>query len=122
MSILSEKPYPIRVLNASCSNPLSATRARKVAEALKKLDFMFAMDIFHAPHLDYADIVLPACTSYEQSDYFGVRPTPDGMRIAPYNQVVEPFGEARSDWRFYLDLAVRMGYGEHFWQGDMDAS
>lgn len=122
MSILTEKPYPLRVLNASCSNPLSATRnPRKVAEALKKLDFMFAMDIFHAPHVDYADIVLPACTSYEQGDFFGVRPTPDGLRVAPYNQVVEPLGETRSDWRFYLDLAARMGYGEHFWQGDMDA-
>ncbi len=122
MSILTEKPYPIRVLNASCSNPLSATRnPRRVAEALTKLDFMFAMDIFKSPHLDYADIVLPACTSYEQGDYFGVRPTPDGLRVAPYNQVVEPLGEARSDWRFYLDLAVRCGYGEHFWQGDMDA-
>ncbi len=41
--------------------------------------------------------------------------------MARYNQVVEPLGETRSDWRFYLDLAVRMGYGEHFWQGDMDA-
>jgi len=122
MSILSEKPYPIRVLNASCSSPLSSTRnPKKVAEALKKVDFMFAMDVFKSSHLDFADIVLPACTSYEQGDYFGARPTPDGVRVAPYNQVVQPFGESRSDWRFYLDLAVRMGYGEHFWQGDMDA-
>jgi anaerobic selenocysteine-containing dehydrogenase len=121
MSILSEDPYPIRVLNASCSNPLSATRnPRKVAEALKKLDFMFVMDVFHAPHVDYADIVLPACTSYEQGDYFGARPTPDGIRLAPYNQVVQPLAESRSDWRFYLDLAVRMGYGDLFWRGSMD--
>ncbi len=121
MSILSENPYPLRVLNASCSNPLSATRnPRKVAEALKKLDFMFVMDAFHSTHVDYADIVLPACTSYEQGDYFGVRTTPEGTWIAPYNQVVEPLGESRSDWRFYLDLAVRMGYGEHFWHGSMD--
>lgn len=121
MSVLSGKPYPLRVLNASCSNPLSATRnPTKVADALKKLDFMFAMDIFHSPHLDFADIVLPACTSYEQGDFFGVRNTPDGLRIAGYNQVVEPLGETRSDWRFYLDLASRMGYSEHFWQGDMN--
>ena len=122
MSVLSGDPYPIRVLNASCSNPLSATRnPRKVAEALKKLEFMFVMDVFHAPHVDYADVVLPACTSYEQSDHFGTRNTAEGVWIAGYNQVVEPLGEARSDWRFYLDLAVRMGYGEHFWNGDMDA-
>jgi len=121
MSILTGEPYPLRVLNASCSSPLSATRnPGKVAEALRKVDFMFAMDVSHAPHLDYADIVLPACTSYEQGDYFSVRHTPEGTWISGYNQVVEPLGESRSDWRFYLDLAVRMGYGEHFWQGDID--
>jgi thiosulfate reductase/polysulfide reductase chain A len=121
MSILTGEPYPLRVLNASCSNPLSATRnPKKVAEALKKVDFMFVMDVSHAPHVDFADIVLPACTSYEQGDFFCVRRTKQGVWLGGYNQVIEPLGEARSDWRFYLDLAVRMGYGEHFWQGSMD--
>jgi thiosulfate reductase / polysulfide reductase chain A len=121
MSILSGRPYPLRVLNASCSNPLSATRnPRKVAEALKKLEFMFVVDVFHAPHVDYADIVLPACTSYEQDLFFGVRPAQGGSWISKYNKVVAPLGESRSDWQIYLDLAVRMGYGEHFWQGSSD--
>jgi thiosulfate reductase / polysulfide reductase chain A len=121
MSVLSEKPYPLRVLNASCSNPLSATRnPRKVAEALKKLEFMFVVDVFHAPHVDFADIVLPACTSYEQGNFFGVRPAKDGRWISKYNPVIEPLGESRSDWQIYLDLAVKCGYGEHFWQGSTD--
>jgi thiosulfate reductase/polysulfide reductase chain A len=121
MSVLTGEPYPLRVLNASGTNPLSATRdPEKVAEALGKTDFMFAMDVSRASHIDYADIVLPACTSYEQGDFFSVRNTPEGTWIGGYNQVVEPLGESRSDWRFYLDLAVRMGYGEHFWQGSMD--
>jgi thiosulfate reductase/polysulfide reductase chain A len=121
MSILTGEPYPLRVLNASCSNPLSATRnPKKVAEALKKLDFMFVMDVSHAPHVDFADIVLPACTSYEQDDFFCVRKTPQGLWLGKYNQVIAPLEEARSDWRFYLDLAVRMGYGEYFWRGSMD--
>ena len=29
-------------------------------------------------------------------------------------RVVEPLGESRSDWQFYLDLAVKMGYGADF--------
>jgi thiosulfate reductase/polysulfide reductase chain A len=121
MSILTGKPYALRVLNASCTNPLSATRnPRKVAEALKKVDFMFTMDAFHSPHVDFADIVLPACTSYEQGDFFSMKNTKAGLWLGGYNQVVEPLGESRSDWRFYLDLAVRMGYGEHFWQGSID--
>jgi thiosulfate reductase / polysulfide reductase chain A len=121
MSVLMEKPYPIRVLNATCSNPLSATRnPRKVAEALKKLEFMFVMDIFWASHVDYADIVLPACSSYESSNQVEVRNRPDGTWIGIYNKIAEPLGESRSDWQFYLDLAVKMGYGADFWNGDME--
>jgi anaerobic selenocysteine-containing dehydrogenase len=122
MSVLTGKPYPIRVLNATCSNPLSATRnPRKVAEALKKLDFFFVMDIYHGPHVDYADIVLPACTSYEESDQIEVRNKKEGTWIGIYNKIVEPLEESRSDWQFYLDLAVKMGYSADFWNGSMEA-
>ena len=122
MSILTGKPYPIRVLNATCSNPLSATRnPQKVAEALKKLEFLFVMDINWASHVNYADIVLPACTDYERSDQIEVRNRKEGTWIGIYNKVAEPLGESRSDWQFYLDLAVRMGYGADFWNGSMEA-
>jgi anaerobic selenocysteine-containing dehydrogenase len=122
MSILTEKPYPIRVLNGTRSTPLSATRQpKKVVEALKKLDFMFAMDIWWAPHLAYADIVLPACSGYEQSCQVGTKNMADGTWIGCTNVIVEPPGECKSDWQFYLDLAVKMGYGDDFWGGDMDA-
>jgi thiosulfate reductase / polysulfide reductase chain A len=122
MSILTEKPYPLRALNASCSNPLSATRnPRKVAEALKKLDFMFVADIYHAPHVDFADIVLPACNGYEHSHQISVKNVKEGTWIGICNKVVEPPGEARSDWQIYLDLAVKMGFGQYFWNGDIEA-
>jgi thiosulfate reductase / polysulfide reductase chain A len=122
MSIITGKPYPLRVVQASCTNPLSATRnPRKVAEALKKLDFFFVMDVCQAPHTAYADIVLPACTDYEQSTQIDVRNRREGTWIGIYNKVVEPPGECRSDWQFFLDLAVKMGYGADFWNGDMDA-
>ena len=45
----------------------------------------------------------------------------EGTWIGIYNKIAEPLGESRSDWQFYLDLAVRMGYGADFWNGDMDA-
>jgi thiosulfate reductase / polysulfide reductase chain A len=121
MSILTGKPYPLRSLNASCSNPLSATRnPRQVAEALKKLDFMFTADINPASHIDYADIVLPVCTGYEHSHQIGLRNLKEGTWIGIYNKIVDPPGESRSDWQIYLDLAVKMGYGEYFWNGDID--
>jgi thiosulfate reductase / polysulfide reductase chain A len=121
-SILTGKPYPIRVLQASCTNPLSAMRNPKmVAEALKKLEFFFVMDVYPAPHTAYADIVLPACTDYEHSHQFEIRNRREGTWLGIYNKVVEPPGECRSDWQFYLDLAVKMGYGADFWNGDMEA-
>ncbi len=122
MSILTGKPYPLHVLNASGSNPLSATRnPKRVVEALKKLDFMFVADIYHTSHVDYADIVLPVCTSYEHSDQIFIKNVNEGTWLGIYNKVAEPLGESRSDWQIYLDLAVKMGYGEYFWNGDMDA-
>lgn len=121
MSILTGKPYPLRVVQASCTNPLSATRnPRKIAEALKKLEFFFVMDVCWAPHINYADIVLPACTDYEHSHQIEVRNRKEGTWIGIYNKVAEPLGESRSDWQFFLNLAVKMGYGSDFWNGDMD--
>ena len=35
--------------------------------------------------------------------------------------LVAPRGEARADTDVVFDLAVRLGLGEHFWNGDVDA-
>jgi anaerobic selenocysteine-containing dehydrogenase len=36
--------------------------------------------------------------------------------------VVEPRGEARADTEIVFDLACRLGLGEHFWDGDIEAA
>ena len=122
MSILTEDPYPLRCIFGQSSNPLSATRSpKKVEEALKKLDFYVVMDTQWNSSCDYADYVLPACTNYESSYQFGTTNSAAGTFVAINQKIAEPMGESRSDWEYYLDLAVRMGYGEDFWNGDMDA-
>jgi anaerobic selenocysteine-containing dehydrogenase len=40
--------------------------------------------------------------------------------IMARNQVIEPLGDYKSDFQFWLDLAVKMGYGDDFWNGDMN--
>ena len=35
------------------------------------------------------------------------------------NKVVEPLGDYKSDYEFWLDLAVKMGYGDEFWHGSI---
>ncbi len=121
-SILTGEPYPLRCIFGQSSNPLSATRQpKKVEEALKKLDFYVVMDTQWNSSCDYADYVLPAATNYETSHQFGTKNSPAGTFIAINQGIQEPMGESRSDWQYYLDLAQKMGYGDDFWNGDMDA-
>ena len=120
-AILTGEPYELKSMFAHSTTPLSQTRQPKmVAEALKKLDFFFVMDTAWNPSCDYADYVLPACTRYEDSCQIGVRNMPEGTFIGIEQQIAEPLGESRSDWRVYCDLAMAMGFGEDFWNGDFD--
>lgn len=122
MSTITEDPYPLRAVFGQSSNPFGATRQpKKIAEALKKLEFYFVMDVSWNSSCDYADIVLPACSNYETDVQFAVRNNAEGTWIGINQKIQEPLGESRSDWQFYLDLAVKMGYGADFWNGDMDA-
>lgn len=120
-SILTEDPYPLRFVFGQSSNPMSATRQPKtIAEALKKLDYYVVMDTAWNSSCDYADIVLPATTQYESADQFATKNSPAGTFIGINQVISEPPGETRSDWQYYLDLAVKMGYGADFWDGDID--
>jgi thiosulfate reductase/polysulfide reductase chain A len=120
-SLLTGKPYTPRVLGVQQTSVLSQLRNPvQNAEALKKVDFMFVMDLYWSPAVNYADIVLPATSLYEQSHNFGIKNRRDGTWIGIRNKVVEPLGDTRTDWQFWFDLAVKMGYGSDFWNGDMD--
>ena len=121
-SILTGEPYPLRCVIGQNSNPLSATRQPKeIIECLKALDYYVVVDTAWNPSCDYADIVLPALTNYETSQQFATKNSKAGTWIGMNQVVVDPIGEGKSDWDFYLDLAVAMGYGDDFWGGDMDA-
>ena len=122
MSVLTEKPYPIRFLLGQASNPLNATRHPvKVAEALEKLEFYVVVDVYRHAACAYADYVLPACTHYETSHQFAVKNSPRGTFVGINQEVMPPLAQSKSDWQFYLDMAVAAGYGDDFWNGDMDA-
>lgn len=113
---------PLRVIIGQCSNPFGATRQpKKVAEALMKLDFYVVMDQFYNTSCDYADVIFPAASHYEISHQIGTKNRVDGTFIGITQPIQDPPGECKSDWQFYLDLGVAMGYGDDFWGGDMDA-
>jgi len=75
------------------------------------------IDINYIPACDYADIVLPAAVGYEYDHGSFAAPL---SWLKSREKVVEPVGEARADWQIWLDLAVKMGYGSDFWDGDVN--
>jgi anaerobic selenocysteine-containing dehydrogenase len=117
-SVLTEKPCPIRTIIAPGTQPVVSTRGSKnVLEALKKVDFFVVIDVMRTAEMDYADVVVPVATMYECDHPFEAR---DGWIMAR-NQVIKPLGDYKSDYEFWLDLGVKMGYGADFWDGDIEA-
>jgi anaerobic selenocysteine-containing dehydrogenase len=116
-SVITEKPYPVKTIIAPGTQPAVITRnSRRVIEALKKLDFFVVIDVMQNSSMPWADIVIPVTTMYESDHPFEAR----GNWIMARNKVVEPLGDYKSDYQFWLDLAVRMGYGDEFWNGSME--
>ena len=60
----------------------------------------------------YADIILPATFSVEQSDIYQAY---GYCTLATARKAVEPAGESKSNWDTFRLLAEKMGYDdEHF--------
>jgi anaerobic selenocysteine-containing dehydrogenase len=112
-AVLTEKPYPVKMLFFISSNPLmTRANAREVYRALQKVDFMAVSDFFITPTAELADIVLPSATWLEM-DYIGDFWKRHGY-LLPRRKVIQ-VGECRSDHEMLNDLAHRVGQGEHWW-------
>ena len=69
--IFTGKPYPIKGLWLQTAGILHGLGMdpKRWREALKKLDFVVAVDLFHTPTTQYADVVLPAGTFLEKDSF-----------------------------------------------------
>ena len=77
------------------------------------------------PTAELADIVLPVASCFEREALrFGFEIQRRGaIAVVQVRQpIVPPPGVARSDTDIIFDLAVRLGLGEHFWNGDVEAA
>ena len=124
-AILDEQPYPIKAFLAFGCNPvMSNADPRRAREALRKLDFGVAVDLFMTPTAALCDYVLPAASFLEMSNIttaFEHRQL--GKTHLQYRAaVVEPLYERRSDTWILFELAKRMGMGEHFFKCDIEAA
>jgi anaerobic selenocysteine-containing dehydrogenase len=113
-AILTEKPYPIRMMYIQGGNPLlSYANSMETFRAMKKLHFLAVSEIFLTPTAQLADIVLPAATNFEFDDigHFGL---PHGFILAR-PKIVEPVAECWPDSKILNELGKRLGYGQYFW-------
>lgn len=102
--IESGKPYPICGVFALGLNDRMFPESKRLREALKKLDFFVAADLFKTDVTDCADIVLPACTSMERGEY-KVYPGGFSMFTKP---VIPPIYNSKSDVDMLCELAAYM--------------
>src|SRR5262249_47167906 len=124
-AVLDGTPYPVRGLLGFGYNQLLAqadpVRGRA---ALCALDFHAHADLFMTPTAALADIVLPVASCFEREALnigFEINAEAKShVQLRP--AIVPPAGEARPDTDFIFDLAVRLGLGEKFWNGDVDAA
>lgn len=113
-AILTEKPYPIRMMYIQGGNLLlTFANARETFEAMKKLEFLAVSEIFLTPTAQLADIVLPAATNFEFDDigHFGL---PHGF-ILSRPKIIEPTGECWPDLKILNELGKRLGHTQYFW-------
>jgi thiosulfate reductase/polysulfide reductase chain A len=115
--MLSGEPYPIKALIVYGTNLLNTIpNPQRTIAALKKLDFVLAVDVLPQEHIAWADVVFPESTSLERYDELWVVPhkTP---YIAMREPAVAPLYDTRPAWWLARELGLRLGLEAYFqWQ------
>jgi anaerobic selenocysteine-containing dehydrogenase len=123
-AILEREPYAVRGMVGFGANLVMAhADSRHGRDAVAALDFYVHADLFMNPTAELADIVLPVASPFERENLkIGFEGSQDAASLVQLRRrVVEPSGEARSDTDIVFGLATRLGLGQHFWDGDIEA-
>jgi anaerobic selenocysteine-containing dehydrogenase len=123
--IVDQQPYPVRGLVGFGANLLlSHSAGGRGRDALAALDFYVHADLFMNPTAELADVVLPVAGAFEREALkVGFEVSAAAQSLVQFRlQVAPPPGEARSDTDIVFDLAGRLGLGQHFWDGDVEAA
>ena len=114
-AMISGKPYPIRGLIVDAANPaLTWPNRKKFERAVANLDLLVVIDLFMTKTAQLADIFLPATTFLERKNLFnysGIEQVPLFLRT---DRIIDPLGQSMDDWRIWVELGRRMGYGREY--------
>ena len=91
------------------------------------LEFVVSQAIWLENEAQFADVILPACTSLERWDiaefancggfiHHGQNQVNHRMAVLQH-KCIEPLGESKSDYQIFLDILTRLGLGAMFSEG-----
>jgi anaerobic selenocysteine-containing dehydrogenase len=102
---------PVKTLFVYNSNPAAVCPDHnEVIRGLRRSDlFTVVHEQFFTDTVDYADIVLPATTFFEQKD---LQTAYGHYYLQMSNQAIEPLGECRSNVEMFRGLAHAMGFDD----------
>ncbi|WP_034808742.1 molybdopterin-containing oxidoreductase family protein [Intrasporangium oryzae] len=119
------RPYRARgLVNFGANLVMAHGDSARGRDALTALDFFVHADLFLSPTAELADIVLPVTSAFEAEALrvgFEISEAAQSL-VQLRTPVAAPRGEARSDIQIVFALADRLGLGEHFFNGDVDAA
>lgn len=94
------------------------------------LEFVVNQSIYMEGDAQFADVILPACTSFERWDIseWGnsggyIHHNTDQLNhriVTMQHKCIEPLGESKSDYQIFTDILTRMGLGTMFTEGNSD--
>jgi len=114
-------PEKIKAFLVIGGNPvISMADSNAFKSAFKKLELLVVHDLFMTETGELAHYVFPACSHLEK---WGVAYTYNVCHCLPYlmlrKKTIEPYYESWSEWKFFTELAKRLGIGDKFpWKSE----
>lgn len=115
--ILEEEPYPVKAVFAMGLNHRMWPQPNELQRAFGALDFYVNVELFWSESSRMADLVLPACTTFEREEVKTLR----GGMFALNERMVEPLGESKNDIEIIMELAKRIGLEDEVLSSDYES-
>jgi anaerobic selenocysteine-containing dehydrogenase len=124
-AILEGVPYQVKAMVLFGADVLIGHVApQRGRQALEALDFHVHVDLVESPTAKFADILLPACTSWEseavRASFRGAADTNNWSQLR--KAVIAPLHASKPDLEILFDLAQGLGLGSEFFGGDLGSA
>lgn len=112
----------IKLMVVNSSNTLinqhgDVNRTKELLEDDTKCEFIIVVDHQYTPSAQFADILLPATTNFEEADVIPGGSSGDMGYLIMGQKVIEPLHEAKTGYEICTELAKRLGIEAEFTEG-----